>query len=129
MPEFDAIVIGTGQAGPSLARPPERGRQKVAIIERKLLRRHLRQHRLHPDQDAGRERLCGAPRAPRRRFRRTIDGPVSVDMKQVKARKDDVSRAARTRLERSLAASEAARSTGATRVRRRRARSASATSC
>ena len=34
MPEFDAIVIGTGQAGP-VARPsPGRRRQRVAIIER-----------------------------------------------------------------------------------------------
>ena len=33
---FDAIVIGTGQAGPSLARRLAAAGKKVAIIERKL---------------------------------------------------------------------------------------------
>ena len=34
------------------------------------VRRHLRQHRLHADQDPGRQRLCRASGAPRRRVRR-----------------------------------------------------------
>jgi pyruvate/2-oxoglutarate dehydrogenase complex dihydrolipoamide dehydrogenase (E3) component len=34
MPKFDAIVIGTGQAGPSLARRLVAAGRKVAIIER-----------------------------------------------------------------------------------------------
>ena len=34
--EFDAIVIGTGQAGPSLTRRLAGAGMKVAIIERKL---------------------------------------------------------------------------------------------
>ena len=33
-------------------------------------RRNLRQYRLHPDQDAGRKRLCGARCTPCRRLRR-----------------------------------------------------------
>ena len=36
MREYDAIIIGTGQAGPSLARRLAAAGQKVAIIERKL---------------------------------------------------------------------------------------------
>ena len=36
MPNFDAIIIGTGQAGPSLARRLAQAGQKVAVIERKL---------------------------------------------------------------------------------------------
>ena len=35
MPRFDAIVIGTGQAGPSLARRLVAAGRKVAVIERK----------------------------------------------------------------------------------------------
>jgi pyruvate/2-oxoglutarate dehydrogenase complex dihydrolipoamide dehydrogenase (E3) component len=34
MPKFDAVVIGTGQAGPSLARRMAANGLKVAIVER-----------------------------------------------------------------------------------------------
>jgi pyruvate/2-oxoglutarate dehydrogenase complex dihydrolipoamide dehydrogenase (E3) component len=37
MPKFDAIVIGTGQAGPPLARRLVAAGRKVAVIERKLI--------------------------------------------------------------------------------------------
>src|SRR5260370_17717471 len=36
MPNYDAIIIGTGQAGPALARRLVAAGSKVAIIERKL---------------------------------------------------------------------------------------------
>ena len=36
MPDFDAIIIGTGQAGPSLAHRLANAGMKTAIIERKL---------------------------------------------------------------------------------------------
>ncbi|HEY2113376.1 MAG TPA: FAD-dependent oxidoreductase, partial [Dongiaceae bacterium] len=36
MPNYDAIIIGTGQAGPSLAGRLARAGQKVAVIERNL---------------------------------------------------------------------------------------------
>ena len=36
MPNFDAIVIGTGQSGPALARRLVAAGRKVAVIERKL---------------------------------------------------------------------------------------------
>ena len=35
MPQFDAIIIGTGQAGPSLAHRLAAAGQRVAIIERR----------------------------------------------------------------------------------------------
>ena len=48
-------------------RPARRGRaRRSRVIERKLDRRHLRQHRLHADQDAGRQRLCRPSGAARR---------------------------------------------------------------
>ena len=49
-----------------LARRGHEGRHRRAPP----LRRHLRQHRLHADQDAGRQRLRRAPGAARRRVRR-----------------------------------------------------------
>jgi pyruvate/2-oxoglutarate dehydrogenase complex dihydrolipoamide dehydrogenase (E3) component len=36
MKEYDAIIIGTGQAGPSLAKRLAASGMNVAIIERKL---------------------------------------------------------------------------------------------
>ena len=56
MPKFDAIVIGTGQAGPSLASRLADDGRKTAVIEREAFRRDLRQHRLHSDRGAGGER-------------------------------------------------------------------------
>ena len=99
---FDAIVIGTGQSGPSLAhRLTEAGRQ-VAVDRAQALRRHLRQQRLHPDQDPDRERPGGACRAPRGRVRRRDRGPVRVDMKAVKARKDAIVRVSNEGVEEGL---------------------------
>ena len=46
MPDFDAIIIGTGQTRPSLAFRLLGAGMKVAVVER----RHLRQYRLYPDQ-------------------------------------------------------------------------------
>ncbi len=62
---YDAIIIGTGQAGPSLAVRLAGARMKVAIIERKRFGGTCVncQHRLHPDEDAGRKRSCSAYRA------------------------------------------------------------------
>jgi pyruvate/2-oxoglutarate dehydrogenase complex dihydrolipoamide dehydrogenase (E3) component len=36
MPDYDAIIIGTGQSGPALARRLVAAGRNVAIIERKL---------------------------------------------------------------------------------------------
>ena len=52
MPDFDAIIIGTGQAGPYLAFRLAGAGMKVAVVERHLVG-HLRQYRLHPDQGLG----------------------------------------------------------------------------
>src|SRR3954452_15297174 len=60
MADYDAIVIGTGQAGPALARRLVTAGWKVAIIERKLFGGTC----INTDQDADRERLRGASYAP-----------------------------------------------------------------
>ena len=87
---FDAIIIGTGQAGPSLAQRMTREGMKTAIIERKLFGGTCVNVGCIPTKT-----LVASARAAHmaRRgadFGVAIDGPIKVDMKQVKARKDGV---------------------------------------
>ena len=83
---FDAIIIGTGQAGPPLAGRMDKAGMKVAVIERDRDRRELCQPRLHPDQGAGGERARRPRGAARGRLRSPAStGPVRVDMARVNA--------------------------------------------
>ena len=65
-----AIRPGAGEP-PYSSRLARRGRRE------KPVRRDLRQHRLHPDQDAGRQRPGGLCHPPRGRFRRHDREPRS----------------------------------------------------
>ena len=67
---FDAIVIGAGQAGPPMAGRIAAAGKDGRPHRAQAHRRNLRQHRLHADQDVGRQRLCRPSRAARRRLRR-----------------------------------------------------------
>ncbi len=51
----DAVVIGTGQAGPFLAQRVAGAGMKVAIIERKLFGGTCVKHGLHTQEDYGRK--------------------------------------------------------------------------
>jgi pyruvate/2-oxoglutarate dehydrogenase complex dihydrolipoamide dehydrogenase (E3) component len=88
--EFDGIIIGSGQAGPFLAaRLAEQGR-KVALIEREHLGGTCDNDGCTPTKT-----LIASARAAwiaRRsaEYGVCIDGPISIDMKAVKARKDAV---------------------------------------
>ena len=89
---YDAIVIGTGQAGPSLAAKLTGEGLKTAVIERKLLGGTCVNVGCIPTKA-----LVASARAAHmaRRsedFGVVIEGPVQVDMKRVKARKDAVVR-------------------------------------
>ncbi len=88
--KFDAIIIGTGQAGPSMAQRMTREGMKTAIIERKLFGGTCVNVGCIPTKA-----LVASARAAHmaRRgsdFGVTIDGSITVDMKQVKARKDAI---------------------------------------
>ncbi len=88
--KFDAIIIGTGQAGPSLAQRMTKEGMKTAIIERKLFGGTCVNVGCIPTKA-----LVASARAAHmaRRggdFGVTIDGSINVDMKQVKARKDAI---------------------------------------
>ena len=87
---YDAIIIGTGQAGPSLAQRMTREGMKTAIIERKLFGGTCVNVGCIPTKA-----LVASARAAHmaRRgsdFGVTIEGQIKVDMKQVKARKDAI---------------------------------------
>ncbi|HEY2568054.1 MAG TPA: FAD-containing oxidoreductase [Candidatus Udaeobacter sp.] len=90
--KYDAIVIGTGQAGPSLAVRLASTGIKVAIIERKRFGGTCVNNGCIPTKT-----LVASARAAHvaRRgadYGVTIRSPVAVDMKKVKARKDTVVR-------------------------------------
>jgi pyruvate/2-oxoglutarate dehydrogenase complex dihydrolipoamide dehydrogenase (E3) component len=90
--EFDAIVIGTGQAGPSLAVRLGNAGRKTAIIERKLVGGTCVNNGCIPTKT-----LIASARAAQvaRRgadFGVMLDGAVRVDMARVKARKDAIVR-------------------------------------
>jgi len=100
MPEqYDAIIIGTGQAGPSLAVKLAEAGQKVAIVERHLFGGTCVNTGCIPTKT-----LVASARAAHVAHRANdfgvlIDSPVRVDMKRVKARKDGVSGESRTGVE------------------------------
>ena len=98
--KFDAIIIGAGQAGPSLAGRLTAAGMTVAIIERKLFGGTCVNTGCKPTKTHGRQRLCRAPGAPRRRLWRVDSAAtVGIDMKTVKARKDKVTLDSRNGIE------------------------------
>ncbi len=92
---FDAIIVGTGQAGPALAARLTRAGMKTAIIERKLFGGTCVNVGCIPTKAlvASAHAAFVARRAAE--FGVLIDAPVRVDMKAVKARKDAIVRRSR----------------------------------
>ena len=96
---YEAIVIGTGQSGPSLAAELAGSGMKVAIIERGLFGGTCVNTGCIPTKT-----LVASARAAHVArngggFGVVINGSVSVDMKTVKARKDEVSGSSNTSVE------------------------------
>jgi pyruvate/2-oxoglutarate dehydrogenase complex dihydrolipoamide dehydrogenase (E3) component len=96
---YDAIVIGTGQAGPSLAVRLAGAGRKVAIVERHRFGGTCVNTGCIPSKTmvASARAAYVARRAAD--FGVLIDGAVKVDMARVKSRKDEVSAKSRTGLE------------------------------
>jgi pyruvate/2-oxoglutarate dehydrogenase complex dihydrolipoamide dehydrogenase (E3) component len=90
--KYDAIVIGTGQSGPSLAVRLAGAGMKVAIIERGRFGGTCVNNGCIPTKTlvASARAAYIAKRASD--FGVITDGRISVDMKKVKARKDAVVR-------------------------------------
>jgi pyruvate/2-oxoglutarate dehydrogenase complex dihydrolipoamide dehydrogenase (E3) component len=97
--QYDAIIIGTGQAGPSLAARFARAGKKVAIVERKLFGGTCVNTGCIPTKTMVASAYAAhlARRAPD--FGVVTGGAVSVDMQRVKARKDQISGKSRTGVE------------------------------
>ncbi len=102
MADYDAIIIGTGQAGPALARRLVAAGWKVAIIERKLFGGTCVNTGCTPTKTLVASAYAAHLARRAADYGVTIGGPVGVDMKAVKARKDAVVRASRKGVERSL---------------------------
>ena len=97
--DFDAIIVGAGQAGPSLAGRLTAAGRKVAVVERKLFGGTCVNTGCMPSKT-----LIASARAAHvaRRaadFGVMLDGGFRIDMRVVKARKDTVARNAREGVE------------------------------
>src|SRR6201987_5645806 len=102
MPNYDAIIIGTGQAGPALARRLVAAGWKVAIIERKLFGGTCVNTGCTPTKTLVASAYAAHIVRRAADYGVTIAGAVSVDMKAVKARKDAVVAPSHNGVERSL---------------------------
>src|SRR5580692_2273076 len=99
---FDAIVIGTGQAGPSLAVRLAGAGMKVAIIERKLFGGTCVNTGCIPTKTMVASAYAAHMARRANDFGVTIQGSIRVDMKAVKARKDMISAKSREGVEKWL---------------------------
>jgi pyruvate/2-oxoglutarate dehydrogenase complex dihydrolipoamide dehydrogenase (E3) component len=100
--DYDAVIIGTGQAGPSLAGRLAGAGMNVAIVERHLFGGTCVNTGCIPTKTlvASARAAHVARRAADYGIR--IDGPITVDMKKVKARKDEVAGASNRGVEKWL---------------------------
>ena len=88
---FDAIVIGTGQAGPSLAQRMAAAGMSVAIVERKLFGGTCVNTGCIPTKTMVASAYAAHMARRAGEFGVNVAGKVSVDMQRVKARKDEIS--------------------------------------
>lgn len=96
---YDAIIIGTGQAGPSLAGRLVSAGRRVAIIERKLFGGTCVNTGCIPTKTMVASAYAAHLARSAAEYGVVIHEEVSVDMKRVKARKDEVSGRSRTGVE------------------------------
>ena len=102
MPNYDAIIIGTGQSGPALARRLVATGWKVAIIERKLFGGTCVNTGCTPTKTLIASAYAAHVARRAADYGVRIEGSINVDMKAIKARKDAVVAPSRNGIERSL---------------------------
>ncbi len=90
MPDYDAIVIGAGQAGPSLALRLAGAGMKVAIAERNLIGGTCVNTGCTPTKTLVASAYAAQIGRRAAEYGVTIGAEIGVDMKRVKARKDAV---------------------------------------
>src|SRR5262249_29567769 len=97
--KFDDIVIGTGQAGPSLAARLAGTGRKVAVVERKRFGGTCVNNGCIPTKTLVASARAAWVARHAADWGVVVDGDVRVDMKRVKARKDGVVARSRDGLE------------------------------
>jgi pyruvate/2-oxoglutarate dehydrogenase complex dihydrolipoamide dehydrogenase (E3) component len=102
MASFDAIVIGTGQAGPPLAHRLAGSGRKVAIIERKAFGGTCVNTGCIPTKAMVASAYAAHITRRGGEYGVRATGAISVDIKAVMARKEAISAASRESVERSL---------------------------
>ncbi len=88
--KFDAIIIGTGQAGPSMAQRMTGEGLKVAIIERHLFGGTCVNVGCIPTKALVASARAAYMAKRGNDFGVSINGDINVDIKKVKARKDAI---------------------------------------
>jgi pyruvate/2-oxoglutarate dehydrogenase complex dihydrolipoamide dehydrogenase (E3) component len=96
---FDAIVIGAGQAGPSLAGRLTAAGMKVALVERKLFGGTCVNTGCMPTKTLVASAYAAHLARRSAEYGIAIESPVKIDMKRVKGRADTVSTNARMNVE------------------------------
>jgi pyruvate/2-oxoglutarate dehydrogenase complex dihydrolipoamide dehydrogenase (E3) component len=99
MQHYDAIIIGTGQAGPSLAGRLAGAGRKVAIVERKYFGGTCVNTGCIPTKAMVASAYAAHLARRAVDYGVLIEGPINIDMKAVKARKDAISMRSRTGVE------------------------------
>jgi pyruvate/2-oxoglutarate dehydrogenase complex dihydrolipoamide dehydrogenase (E3) component len=99
---FDAIIIGAGQAGPSLAGRLTAAGMKVALVERKLFGGTCVNTGCTPTKTLVASAYAAHLARRSAEYGIAIESPVKIDMKRVKARADTVSTNSRTGVEKWL---------------------------
>jgi pyruvate/2-oxoglutarate dehydrogenase complex dihydrolipoamide dehydrogenase (E3) component len=89
--QFDAIIIGTGQAGPALADRLSGAGMRVAIIERHKFGGTCVNTGCIPTKTLVASAYAAHVARRGAEYGFEIDGEVRVDMKRIKARKDEIS--------------------------------------
>lgn len=96
---FDAIIIGTGQAGPPLAGRLTKAGMKVAVIERGLFGGTCVNTGCIPTKTMVASAYVAHIARRAADYGVGVAAPIRVDMQQVKARKDQISGQSRTGVE------------------------------
>src|SRR5471032_2865206 len=96
---FDAIIIGTGQAGPFLAARFASAGMRVAIMERKLFGGTCVNTGCIPTKTLVASAYAAHLARRAGEFGVQLARPISIDMKRVKARKDEITGNSRSALE------------------------------
>ena len=99
---YDAIIIGTGQAGPALAQRLSDAGMSVAIVERHLFGGTCVNTGCTPTKAMVGSAYAAHVARRAHEFGVAIGGTVGVDMKRVKARKDGIAERSRVGIEKWL---------------------------